>query len=492
MASDGKDPGAIWQGPSKPNWGQSLQQAQDEDPDELAVSSQQFADQSANPPLTNEEEEPPGVVPPATSAVERLKYYLQLISPVLIPLLFGGLTSLFVVPLIAEGRASATVDNLWLIIAIIAVVVVAQIVALFYAGANNSLWVMAAVGGFFLFVLVGSFAIFGPMVGIIMLIVLVALSGILLRFYFHPVPEGMVDITYAFGKYSRTLFAGPNVLFPWEKVAHSLKVSEVQWICPLQRVQLSRTEDVLLRATISYQLSPEDASLAVTQVDRWEESLRELFMTCVQTVATAFAPEDFISWPEGLHTPPSVNENVDSIARRDRINSYLYRQMSDKAALCGVMVHWVGVRDIMLAPHDALIDMEALFTPPEAPQPTPQMPKTPVMNNQFPDRPPEKTPNIIQKPSNVPKASENALVVENGSKSVSPKILSEAILKKAYKEVQDGKVTDPQTIREIAANFQAVAEDPQASQKVNFDAGRAAQNLYEQARKYEGLSKPLR
>ncbi len=68
---------------------------------------------------------------------------------------------------------------------------------------------------------------------------------------------------------------------------------------------------------------------------------------------------------------------------------------------------------------------------------------------------------------------------------VHPQILREDILVKAYQGVQRGNIADPKTIRAIAAHVQAVANDPVASQSVSFDATHAAQNLYEQARRYE-------
>lgn len=59
--------------------------------------------------------------------------------------------------------------------------------------------------------------------------------------------------------------------------------------------------------------------------------------------------------------------------------------------------------------------------------------------------------------------------------------LDEAVLVESYKAVKDGKITDPETIRSIATNFRAIANDPKASRKVSFDAARAAQNLHKQA-----------
>src|SRR5260370_34632011 len=60
-------------------------------------------------------------------------------------------------------------------------------------------------------------------------------------------------------------------------------------------------------------------------------------------------------------------------------------------------------------------------------------------------------------------------------------IPKEEILVKAYKEVQNGKITDPEAIRTIAAIFEAVARDSQASPSVSFDAEHAAKELYKKA-----------
>jgi serine/threonine protein kinase len=65
------------------------------------------------------------------------------------------------------------------------------------------------------------------------------------------------------------------------------------------------------------------------------------------------------------------------------------------------------------------------------------------------------------------------------------KRVSEDFLTKGYTEVWRGNITDPEAIREIAAHFQALANDPIESQSVSFDAAHAAQNLYEQARRCE-------
>jgi hypothetical protein len=62
---------------------------------------------------------------------------------------------------------------------------------------------------------------------------------------------------------------------------------------------------------------------------------------------------------------------------------------------------------------------------------------------------------------------------------------NEEVLKNAYKQIQNGSITSPEVIRSIAAGFQAIADDPEASKNATFDATRAAQTLYERANLYE-------
>ena len=55
------------------------------------------------------------------------------------------------------------------------------------------------------------------------------------------------------------------------------------------------------------------------------------------------------------------------------------------------------------------------------------------------------------------------------------------MLKDWYEAVREGHVKDPKTIRDIANHFAALANDP----NIDFDAERAAKNLYERAKMYE-------
>jgi hypothetical protein len=508
MSSDGKDSGAIWQGPTnKPQQSQQSQQSQQQNQARKQEKPRARKQSTPDEPYTAHQSVPEGGYDDAAlyddddnlsidMSPHMTRGFFRRWSPVLIPLILAGLTSIIVLPPIVDNYVRVPYESFWLVITLIIVVAtIASIVALYYSNENKG-WRFASItGSIFLFALIASFALAGPATGFVILIALIVLAALLARRYFLPVPEDFVDIVYAFGKYDRTLYAGPNILLPWEKVKYELKISEKQWLCPLQRVQLSPNEDVLLRALVSYQLYAKDAYLAVTRADNWEKQFQDTFITEVQTIGTMFVPDDFISWPEGLHTPSSTEANTNSLARREQVNNYLYRRISARAERWGILVHWVGIRDVMIAPHGAEIDTEALLTPPalsdtpEQTQVTTQSTATLKPASTMVASAAQKSDEAVhpQKVPTPPKLSESAPSIEQLPPASPPKVLKEEILIKAYKEVQDGKVTDPLAIREIAANFRAVASDPQASEMVSFDAERAAQNLYEQANKYEEL-----
>jgi hypothetical protein len=423
---------------------------------------------------------------------ERFRQVLQDFAFILVPLLLGIFTCMLVLPWVARGGMSAPPNSLLIILCVVVVIVVAQGIASYFSGTNSNMWTLSILGGFCSLLLTGVFALFGLAASLTLFLGLVVLAIAAARFYVHTVNEGTVDISYAFGKYYRTLYPGLNILYPWEQVKKPVKVTEVQWLCPLQRVQMSPKEDVHLRATVSYQLMPQDAHLAITQVQNWEESLREYFLASLQEIATALTPEDFIAWPQGLQTPPSELEQAGSLARREVMNRHLFSRMQNHVAMWGVEIRQITVRDVVLAPHEAkVVDIvPPITTMPESPSTPPlarEATSAPVAAAQpVQQRPAAMTPVSLPQVANSPKSEGPGFMPNGHASQVAPvKRLNEEVLKKVYKEVQDGKITDPETIREIAGRFQSIADDEQASQLVSFDAARAALNLYDQARKYE-------
>jgi hypothetical protein len=408
---------------------------------------------------------------PSTSFLSRFELVRQVgqqFSPILIPLLLGGLTFLCTLLFVLNAHSYVVLSRFWPIGLIIIALSILQGMVLYYAGSNNVYWVISTAGGFALFLLVGCFTIFGPPLSIILLLVLVTVSILGMRTSMRSVKEGTVAIISFSGRYSRTLLPGLNFLLPWERLETTVNTREVQWQCPEQQVRISHQEDVLLHATISYQLEPEDAYIAALQVDKWEESLRELFRSSVQTVAGELTPEDFLVWSKGFRSRQPVNtlQQPGNAPRWERINAILYQRMRDKVAMWGVQINWIQVYDIMLVPHiDLMADGSNGGMP--FPQATKQADAVSPPSPPFTGTP-------------YSSADSGAAATAKDLKSMNP-----AQLITAYNSVKQGMITDPTTIRKIAARFEIIANHPEESQKVEFDAARAARNLYAQAQLFE-------
>ncbi len=489
MSPDNNEPKAPWQGPSlhwagpSPDEGMHPLSFEHEEAEEIN------SDQLIVPYI---EESGTGTQQGSSSRFESLKKFGPQISLIITPLLFGGITFLFLQLLMRSGQFYLHADRLWPVGLVIIAAMILQGMMLFYAGTNNSNWILAIVGGFFLFLLVGCFALFGPVPTLFLLIVLLIVCTIAARFTTHLVTEGNVEIVYTFGAYSRTLTPGLNFMLPWEKVTAHLHTKERIWTCPEQTAPISRSEEVHLKATISYQLMENDAHLAVLQVDNWEESLQELFKAALQTTVNHLTPEDFLTWTDGSSLRQSSAgglrlsnpENVEA-KQWDHINLLLLDQLQNDVAPWGVQMNWVRIRDISLTPRTvAQINTDPYITMAAA-SATPTTPAPPVQGQAQPS------------PLNAGKATVPPVVGNPAPPVIKPaaepppptapraKPPNEEVLKNAYKQIQNGSITSPEGIRSIAAGFQAIANDPEASKNAGFDAIRAAQTLFERANLYE-------
>ena len=403
-----------------------------------------------------------------------LEHVRQYFWPVGVPLLFGGCTCLIVLPMIVFKQSAIPPSALWLgliVVAIIAIAV-AQGFALYKAGANTNFWALGAIGGFALFVLLGCFVIFGWLPGLILLVLLVLAALFVWKCCLQTVPHGYVGLVSSLGKYRRMLYPGRDIVWPWEKVTR-VDVREKFWECPAQRVQISPpTKDVIIRASISYQLMPEGARLTVTEVQDWEEDLRRMFQELVRSVASTFSLNDVIVWERRLHAPLSTESSIESIEQWGRVNASLFSQIEERVLPWCVQVNWVRIQDVTLVPHQApIVDAEVVDA---------QVVNTPVPAPDFRTTMPSGT---TQTRYNGPSPEE----LEKASKWVqsTKEDVLEKVLEKAYQAVSDEKVVVPEAIRDLANKFTAVARDPQKSKLFKYDAERAARNLYKLAQEYE-------
>ena len=479
-----------------------------------------------DPPVDAAEDVPIEPVEPATTPREFLGNLSQYAALIVIPLLLAGLSCLFILPRVAASQAALPPNSFWPLLIVLLAVTIAQGVAVYYAGEDAGLGALSTIGGLALFVLISCLAVYGLVPSALLLIVFLILGVALARRALCPVPDGCVDIVYSGEKYTRTLYPGFNILLPWEKIYTRLSTEEVQWISPVQIVQLSREDDVRLRAIISYQLLQEDAYFAVSRVQNWEQSLQTLFQTTLQEAAATFTPGDFLIWPQTAQQQqqPGEDDFISGFQRRDQINKHVLQLMSERVATWGVQVNWISMRDIELLPHGSAIMPAQTIIPAQQAQPnqarvTPKEQTAPMQISskikavaalvaqtspvlrasrapqaaqkaQAPRAAQPQAPKKAQAPqaphaAATPVATPKAAASANGGAMNESGRINEEVLISAYKAVQTGKITDPETIRRIASEFDAVARDPAASQKVSFDPARAAQNLFEQARKYD-------
>ena len=486
MSSDWKDTNAIWQdandqgeSESPPLQGQALVHPE---PDPLS-------------PEEGDGEEPPEL---SLSRQEMVGGLVRQFSPVLAPLLFGGITFLFILPFVLGNRAylsptgSLSVEVILLAIGLVLLAfAVGQGIMLYYAGPNDVLWSLGMICGFSLFLLTGCFAIFGPIPTLVLLAVLLVVGFLLTRLYIRPTPEGRVDIVEAFGKHSRTLFPGLNFIAPWEKVVYKLDTRETVWSCPTQRVPVSRSEEVQLAASISYQLMPEDAHLAAYYVNDWEKSLHDLFVATTQAVVGELSPEDFIAWPQGFRARQAAQINANNAGNWDRINNMLAQRMQDQVAHWGVQINWARIRDVVIIPR-ILTQVETdLVTSPQLVDvgaargtvpATAQLYQAQVQPKKTQQAMPGKTQSTQVK-QHIPEPRSAA--APPATDTPAPAIAKVKLLMDAYEAVRNGRITDPATIRDIASRFEGIANNPEESQMVDFDAARATRSLLERAKIFE-------
>jgi regulator of protease activity HflC (stomatin/prohibitin superfamily) len=461
------------QGDSNAIWGEGSNDSEkDQQPDSSSTTGTPDNQGFVIPPIQQDEVEPPQDT--RFSGKDRFSRVIRRFSPVLVPLPFAILIFLFTLPFTLKGQTY--LPPLPLAVLLIALVIM-QGTLLYYAGSNDTFWTLFVIIGYALFLVVGTLAIFGFGASLILLIILLIIGTFLARRSIIQVPEGYVDIVMANGKYARTLYPGPNLKMPLEKVGNRLKTKEIIWTCPEQVVKISRDEDVKLVATISYKLLPEDAHLAALQVDNWETALQKLFVSTMQSVINELTPADFINVPQGAHPRTLVDINsIDSatITRWDRVNDIVAKRVQDQVERWGVMINYVRIQDVTLIPH-----LTSSMNPPWKQAPV----DVGMTRGAYPTAAQPQQARIVPKP--VENQPVQMVIQEPSYPSVPASAASIEMLKDSYEAVRSGRLRDPQTIRDIAARFEALANDP----NIDVDARKAAQILYHRAWIYEQKSK---
>jgi hypothetical protein len=389
------------------------------------------------------------------------------LSPVLVPLPFALIVFGLTLPITLQRSSALSALATGIMLLTLAIL---QAVLLYFAGSNDTLWMLAITLGYALFIIGGVFAALGLTAGLIALAVVVVLALFMARRGMHPTREGYVDLVESFGKYSHTLYPGLNLLLPWERVSQSLNTQETVWTTPLQRVQTSREQHVQLTATISYQLLPEDAHIAARKVQNWEAALQTQFISTLQSVVNELPPSDFVSWTQSFYArAPSEASSFDpgAATRWDRISAALSRRIQDQVATWGVQVNWVRIQDLTILPYAPIpgLGLEG------SDGGTTQIMRPATSTVEVPT-PPETKPAPKLEPTKTPPPLKPG------------KPLSIEQLVEFYNAVRQGAITEPAMILDLAQRFESLAKDP----NVRFDAARAANTLRVRAQKLQELS----
>lgn len=387
-----------------------------------------------------------------------------------------------------------------------------QAALLLYAP-NDAFWAVSLVGGFVALMAVSFFAFFGPIFGLLLSILLLALGVVAVRERYYPVKEGTVVVMGLFGRFNRTLQPGFNLRAPGEKVLGVVETQRLRYEVRLPPITLFSREQVTLSAAITYQVVPGQEYLAIRTAKDWQKPIQQQLIAVVQDVISSLSLDAFQRPAAGQRPSAPGSLMSDEINAEpeasplERMNDRLTTVMREQVADRGVAVHAVKVHVIEGPRLPASAGSVARVV--QVPQPSAGMPgtqqgagrgiggahpgsptvalPTPQAANiggggtlgtgaapgGWPGQPvlPPHPPGPAIAPPSLGAASPPGVLPPTMT------LISAQALAETYDAVVRQRITDLGTIRRIIAQFEAVAADPELSQQVPFDAAAGALNL---------------
>lgn len=289
------------------------------------------------------------------------------------------------------------------------------------------------------------------------------------------VPEGQLAITAIAGGYARTLSGGRTALAPGERVVAMLDAGEHRFSCPTRRAdipnELGEIYQARASATVGYQLIPAEAQNAVLAGDEWQDELHEQIG---ETLTRALG-----EW--GAHLLMGDGTPPDQLLAKT-----LLRELREEVRPRGIHVGWVSVRDIWLAPEGELLPAEDTPDTPDTPETSPAGASSMRSGSHLAPRAAPRRDDAL--PSGQAMLMAQTPPPEEGDAELAS-VLSADVLSDAYEAVREGRITDPETIRQIAHAFLKVARDEDQSAAFPYDALAAAHILLDRAKSLEGAGR---
>jgi len=374
---------------------------------------------------------------------------------------------------------------------IFAAIGVIQSAVLLYAP-KEAYWALGVIGGLLVFLIAAFFALFHPILAIMLSIVLLCLAVLALRDHYVPVKEGTVAVTGLFGKYHRTLQPGLNLRFPGEKLLGVVQTNKLRCEIRLPPIALFSGEHVTLSVAMIYQVVTGEEHLAIRATTNWQEPIQQQLQAVVQDVVSVLSLDDF-RYPGAAHPPPGaysapaadeLDDDQDA-SPLERLNERLTEAMREQVADRGVAVHAVRAR--LLDGSHLLGGAPTPGAQQPAAHPTTLLPATPQGAGQGAGGVPPGAASVGPAGQPLAPVHQPGLPVAPPPVGGTPPsaggppepmtLRSAQALAEIYDAVLHQRITDLATIQRIISQFEAVAADPELSQLVPFDAAAGAQNL---------------